>query len=492
MKTIFKNTFNNNKFLTYSLGIREKIAAMWIVIVIIMGVWFGWQSESITRQVMVNNLKNHGISMARDVAAHSAESIVTHNLHHLSQILTNALENNTNLVYIYILDSEGELILKTHSPEYSPIEMAAIPALSTNDCFVTTIHQMNNSRIHDIVVPICNNIGLVRLGIAENSIEEELIQTRTTLISTILVIISVGSLITIFYTKKLLSPLQELTAATQSLIKGDFSPRVPMRSQDEIGQLTASFNLLAEKLGSYKIINTKNQAELDRKEKLRIELVKHLITAQEEERKRIARELHDETSQSLTALKLGLKTIEESTSLKKIKEISNELRQMLGATLGEITAISRNLRPSILDDMGLNAALVRFIEETSKRIGQNIIYKSKGLNNHRFPFYIETAVYRIVQEAVTNSIKYAKAENIFVSINYENKTLKGIIHDNGAGFKPALVLDGSIPQRGLGLFGMQERAALIGGKLEIDSDIGQGTTITVIVPNVNHIKAAGN
>ncbi|NMA23854.1 MAG: hypothetical protein GX938_10170, partial [Spirochaetales bacterium] len=107
----------------------------------------------------------------------------------------------------------------------------------------------------------------------------------------------------------------------------------------------------------------------------------------------------------------------------------------------------------------------------------------------RFPAYIETAVYRIVQEAVTNSLKYAQAENIFVSVSYQQNQLKAIIADDGIGFDPATVLDGNIPQKGFGLFGMQERAALIDGTLQIDSAKGRGTTITVTVPNVQEAGA---
>ncbi|NLZ38763.1 MAG: HAMP domain-containing protein [Firmicutes bacterium] len=482
MKILFKNI----NLSALSLGIREKIVGMWLIIVIVMGIWFAWQSEYLTHRVMVNDLQANGILLARNVAAYCAEAISVQNFHTLPQILADTMENNTDLAYIYLFDSEKNIIHHTHATDCPPLELPDFPTISTENCFNTKTFKINSNRIHDIIVPI-SNFGWVRLGITEISLGKQLSQTRRTVALTILGIVTLGCLATILYTNKLLQPLQELIAATRSLTAGDFSVRVAVRSQDEIGQLAASFNSMAEKLDSYKLINIKNQTELARTEKMRIELVKHLITAQEEERKRIARELHDETSQSLTALKLGLKTIEEATSISEIKNISKDLRQMLGATLAEITSISRNLRPSVLDDMGLHAALVRFIEETSKRIEQKIVFKSEGLNIHRFPFYIETAVYRIIQEAVTNSIKHAGATNIFISVNYDGNNLIGIIHDNGVGFKPDLVLDGSEPQKGLGLFGMQERAAFIGGSLTIDSDLGQGTTITVTVPNVKQV-----
>ena len=172
----------------------------------------------------------------------------------------------------------------------------------------------------------------------------------------------VGGLITAFFTNKLLGPLRRLTAAAHTIREGDFSARVPIQSFDEMGELAAAFNLMAEKLSTYKLENIENRAELDRIEKLRVQLVQHLITAQEEERKRIARNCMMKHL-NLNTLKLGLKAMEQTTPA-GIQKLSRELRQMLGATLDEITAISRNTSQRS-DDMGLQAALARLIEESS-------------------------------------------------------------------------------------------------------------------------------
>lgn len=329
----------------------------------------------------------------------------------------------------------------------------------------------------------------MRIGITEANLQKALTKTRNILFTTLLIALVLGSFITAYFTNKLLAPLRQLTTATHIIREGDFSARVSIQTQDEIGHLATAFNMMAEKLSTYKLENKENRAELNRIQKLRVQLVQHLITAQEEERKRIARELHDETSQSLTALKLGLKAMEQTTSTAEIQDLSHELRQMLGATLNEITAISRNLRPSVLDDMGLVAALARFLGDSSVRLGKRIAFKHEGLVGKRFPVYVETAIYRVVQEAVTNSLKYAHAENIFVSVTYINNLLKAIVDDNGVGFDPTTVFDGDIPQEGFGLFGMQERATLIDGTLQIDSAIGRGTTITVTVANVQEAGA---
>ncbi|HHX74012.1 MAG TPA: sensor histidine kinase, partial [Firmicutes bacterium] len=164
------------------------------------------------------------------------------------------------------------------------------------------------------------------------------------------------------------------------------------------------------------------------------------------------------------------------------RQLLRELRAMLGATLSEIAAIARNLRPSVLDDMGLEAAVAKLVEATKLRTGRKLHFSSRGLAGKRFPFYIETAVYRIIQEALTNSIKYAGEASIWVSLDCTGKQLLASVRDNGRGFDPEKVLDGSEPQKGLGLFGMQERAMLTGGTLVIDSAPGLGTTVTVTYP----------
>ncbi|MGI6659637.1 MAG: HAMP domain-containing protein [Dethiobacteraceae bacterium] len=474
--------------LTYSPGLRSKFVLLWLFLVLSTGLWFTWQCERITHTVMLRDLQHRGLCIARNVASRGADPFLSSNHQELQQIINDTVANNEDLLYLFIQDPQGRVIVSSQPEQQLPADLLLRP-LTPGDNY-QTINHANTEIIHDFAVPISSdNAATIRLGIAETNLRHALSRIRRALISTLLAALIVGGLITAFFTNKLLGPLRRLTAAAHTIREGDFSARVPIQSFDEMGELAAAFNLMAEKLSTYKLENIENRAELDRIEKLRVQLVQHLITAQEEERKRIARELHDETSQSLTALKLGLKAMEQTTSPAGIQELSRELRQMLGATLDEITAISRNLRPSVLDDMGLQAALARLIEESSHRIGKKIIYKHEGLVDKRFPAYIETAVYRIVQEAVTNSLKYAQAENIFVSVSYQQNQLKAIVADDGIGFDPAAVLDGNIPQKGFGLFGMQERATLIDGTLQIDAATGQGTTITVTVPNVQEAGA---
>jgi signal transduction histidine kinase len=181
-------------------------------------------------------------------------------------------------------------------------------------------------------------------------------------------------------------------------------------------------------------------------------------------------------------MRLGLKVIEEEKDLDKVSAVSAELRKMLGQTLDVVSGLARDLRPSVLDDMGLEVALIQYINNCSNRLGLRIGYHIDGLDECRFPSYLETAVYRIVQEGLTNVMKHANAENVSVVVRYDGERLTAIVEDDGIGFSMQEVLSGKDINAGLGLFGMQERAVFIGGVLEIESSPGKGTTVYIKIP----------
>ena len=248
--------------------------------------------------------------------------------------------------------------------------------------------------------------------------------------------------------------------------------------------------------------NARLYADVQRKERLRGELFKKALAAQEEERKRIARELHDEVSQSLTAL---LYEAEGGLELDDIPAISAQLQSICDLTqltLENIHKLMFDLRPSMLDQLGLIPAL-RWLGETrleSKgiRVTVNTNSQSNKLNSdndpQRLPVDIETALYRVVQEAINNIARHAAARNVEISLNKNNGFTEVSIIDDGIGFDLAEISidtlkeidnkDFYIPEntRGLGLLGMQERIELLGGDLEIVSSPGNGTQIHIRVP----------
>jgi signal transduction histidine kinase len=204
--------------------------------------------------------------------------------------------------------------------------------------------------------------------------------------------------------------------------------------------------------------------------------VARVVDAQELERKRLARELHDETGQALTSVLLGLRAVEEAKDASEVSEATSNLRELLVDTLHDVRRLAVELRPKALDDFGLVPALERltetFVEQTSIPVEVEAV-----LGEERLPATIETALYRIVQEALTNVIKHSRASRVSVLLRRKPDTVAVVIEDDGVGFEPDEARDG-----GLGLIGMRERIALLDGRLVIESSTESGTSIVVEVP----------
>lgn len=213
------------------------------------------------------------------------------------------------------------------------------------------------------------------------------------------------------------------------------------------------------------------------RENLKTELVERVIRAQEDERKRIARELHDQTSQSLVSLLVQVKLAETApdkrTRAQNLDDLRRQLRQMLDST----RRMAFDLRPGVLDDLGLLEAIRWFVERCECE-GTAITVKANGAMKE-LPPQLQTALYRITQEALSNVIKHSRATQAFVKMEQHPGSIELEIGDNGSGFDPAALAG---KKESLGLFGMRERAELLGGALNILSAPGQGTHITVRIP----------
>ena len=212
------------------------------------------------------------------------------------------------------------------------------------------------------------------------------------------------------------------------------------------------------------------------------ELTTRVLQAQEEERKRIARELHDDTAQALSTLLINLDLLDSGASVDgdALRLGFERIRDLTQRTLDNVRALSHDLRPTILDDFGLVAALRWFADEFKQTFGVRVDVDIEQPPERLSP-EVEVALFRIAQEALTNSGKYAAASRARVVLSFPDGRAKLVVEDNGTGFDPHQVT-GPTRQGGLGLYGMQERAELLGAALEIDTSPGKGTRVTVVVP----------
>jgi PAS domain S-box-containing protein len=230
---------------------------------------------------------------------------------------------------------------------------------------------------------------------------------------------------------------------------------------------------------SIDLTEKKQLEELTLRQEIQQQLLEREILARESERERLARELHDESGQMLTSLLAGLRLVEDSRNVKEAKMRAHDLRELASRTIGDLGRISRALHPIVLDDLGLVVALKNYVSEYSELHGLKARVRILGMGSDRVPRVLERGFYRIAQEALTNVVRHAHATTVRVILVRNHTTLAMRIRDNGRGF----TISQQLGSRGhLGLQGMHERAAIIGGQLTTESLPGQGTCITVAVP----------
>lgn len=211
-------------------------------------------------------------------------------------------------------------------------------------------------------------------------------------------------------------------------------------------------------------------------ERVARDALRRVVAAQELERRRLSRELHDETGQTLTSVLLGLNAIAEAPGSERAGVEAERLRELVTQTLKDVRRLAVELRPKALDDFGLVPALKRLGAGFSEQTGIRVEVESY-LGEDRLPTEIETALYRIVQESLTNVVKHARASLVSVLITRKNGSVIAVIEDDGRGFDA-----GASRDEGLGLVGMEERVALLNGKLQVESSEGAGTTVVAEVP----------
>jgi two-component system sensor histidine kinase UhpB len=272
--------------------------------------------------------------------------------------------------------------------------------------------------------------------------------------------------------RKALDPLDRLQVVVDEIRTGKTDVRVELGeiSDERFDRLAGAFNQMLEQLAH-------DAHEMQ-------QLSRQILQAQEDERYRLARELHDEAAQSLTSLLVHIRLLERANNPAEAQHHVQELRELTARALEDVRRVALDLRPTILDDLGLAAALEWRVDEVNKQEGIHAAITVLGMER-RLPRETELVLYRIGQEALSNINRHAEASEVKVTLRRDGKFCVLHVADNGVGFDPAQVdqRDG----RGLGLIGMRERVAMVGGELEVTSRPGAGTTILARVPSVQGV-----
>ncbi|MBI3957883.1 MAG: HAMP domain-containing protein [Chloroflexi bacterium] len=457
------------------VSVRTKILGIILALTVILGLGITWQVRAVMTRVFVAELGQRGLSVVSDLAARSIDPILLNDNFAVHQLLSDTVANHPDALYAFVLDNEGRVLAHTFGASGFPLalldlESEVYGASESKRRIQHRIYSSNQGIVHDFSAPIFDGrSGVVRLGLTENRLSGIVNAMTGQMLLTTIVVALVGIAAASFLTWLLTRPILALVDTTHQVGKGDLSARAPHWADDEIGALADAFNAMAENL------ETSRQA-IAEKDMARTQLLEQLITAQEEERKRIARELHDDVGQALTSLLVGMKVAGQLESAAEMRAKSEEMRTFAAETLEQVRLLSRQLRPSVLDDLGLAAALNRYAEEFRQRHPQFAVDLHFDLAG-RLPPTVETTLYRIVQEAMTNAARHSGGGAVSVLLTRHDGHVRAIVEDDGQGFD---VEGARRAGRSVGLHGMAERAELVGGHLEIESG-GDGTAVYVEV-----------
>ncbi len=294
-------------------------------------------------------------------------------------------------------------------------------------------------------------------------------------------------------------PIDRLRLAAGRIADGRLDEPVPDLGSDEIGELGRAFEAmrlaLDESLRKIRRHGEETERkveeatrelrklykELEARDHSRRQLLQKVIRAQEDERRRIARELHDEACQTLVALQIALDGALAVPFPPEAEPSLRRARDLAARTLEEVHRLMIDLRPSALDDLGLVAAIKSYATKTLEPLGVSVRHELEPLPDD-LPGGLPTALFRATQEAINNVARHAKAENVLVQAGYEDGKIRIEVEDDGRGFDPGEFMDPSEQGRGLGILGMRERIEIFGGTVTVDSAPGRGTHVTLSVP----------
>ncbi|HYF90749.1 MAG TPA: sensor histidine kinase [Symbiobacteriaceae bacterium] len=443
-------------------SIRLKLLAVVVLLTVTLGVAVTVQLRTALLRTAGAELDKRSISIAADLAMRVTEPLLTRNTLDVRDILLDIASNNPDVRYALVVDSQNRLVAHTFQGGF-PRDLLAHRPVQLGDNPDLVILQSDEGPLHDAAAPIVGGLaGHVRVGLTETHLVASLRQVERLQVITV-ILVGLTALGAAYYgIFRLTRRVQDLALAARRVGAGDMTPRVAPGAPDELGILAGAFNEMTERLAAAgEAVRAKEQA--------RTELLQKVLTAQEEERGRISRELHDEIGQALTGLIVGLKVLKGPTDAQRLRDVA-------AATLESVRRLSRDLRPAVLDDIGLVAALRRYTEDFSRLHGIEGTLQVVGHEETRLAPAVETTLYRVVQEALTNVARHSGARHFGVVLDLRGPVIQAIVEDDGRGFDPAS------PKAGMGLASMTERTALVGGAVTIESRPGGGATVYVKVP----------
>ncbi len=400
-----------------------------------------------------------------------------------------------NTGYVEIVDQNGIVLARTEpSQKLAPFEKSdhsgrfaeLIAAGEASHGVCHSCHEPEKKIIaRDVMafVPLSS----AHWGFVIRQSEEEALAPARELQQSLLVfgvvLIAIAFLFVILTTQNVVKRINSLAKASQRIAGGDLASPVTRLGKDEIGLLSQDLEGMRAKLKASQEELGHLYKDAQRKEEIRGELLHNLLSVQEEERRRISRELHDETSQTLASLNANLEAAITMlpADIAQAEALLRKTQRQSVNTLEEIHRLIYELRPVVLDDLGLVAAIQWLAENNLQKAGITVNFKSKG-RVRKLESQLAITLFRVIQEATHNIAKHADAKSVNISLHFMKSLIKITVTDDGRGFDVEEAMTTRDRPRGLGILGMKERGQLMEGNLDIRSRLGGGTEIDIEIP----------
>jgi signal transduction histidine kinase len=448
-----------------SMGLRRKMIVAIAGLILVLGTVGTLYARTTLSTTAQDELDRRALAIAHELDGYAIDLLLTNDIFSLHRRVQDLAANHDDIRYVVILDDSGGVRASTFSGplpaglrDGNTVHAGAAPSLVTL--------QTSEGAVRDVAYPIqAGRLGSIRIGFTRQPVQNQVnTMTRNLFALTGLALVS-GLCVAWVLATLLTRPLSRLAEGARAVGRGESYSQQDLYAHPDVGQVALAFDAMTN--------------QLREKEEERAQLLARVLAAQEDERKRISRELHDDAGQALTSVIMGLTRIEAAVQDEDARSQAAEMKDTAHHALHLMRDLARDLRPSTLDDLGLAAALGRYVSDYGTKYGITTHFHANS-DGMRFRPEVETALYRIAQEALTNVVRHARANSVNVVLERRPGAMILVVEDDGVGFAPRTG-PGS-PSAGLGLLGMEERATLIGGMLTVESEPGRGTAVFVQVP----------
>lgn len=462
-------------------GIYFKFNVLIVGTIFFCGMILGYMMLASISKYLENGLISSGEELASSLSVTVGNDILFDDRFALWERLSKTMETNDQVRYIIVTYPNGEVMLSTFGKNL-PEGLTSVRTYDGSKGIDSMLFASSEGRIREIMAPIDGGlIGYIRIGMSEKKMNMILQERSMETVIAVLMLCAFSAFMASRYAWNFLRPISKLVYGVKQLEQGNYGVRVPVYSNDEVGQLAETFNGMSAQIKKNTEENNHLLSELRLKEQDRIWLINQLFNARENEQQRISRELHDESSQSMASILTYLRILHDRLDTDEQREMLFEIRELTAATLGSIRQLAVNLHPPLLDDLGLIVAIEKYLDPISKLNPDiEVTFRHKG-DFSDLPKAVSLMCYRTIQESVANSLKHAEPGRIDVELESDGVMLVMSIQDNGKGFSEEEAEEARL-NRHLGLVSMKERSKLLNGRFDLKTGINKGTTITVELP----------